>query len=120
MANRVLVMEITPLKEGENYHLLAFYDINPLIAVGGVVVVPTPADQLPEICDEYNLVPQAYKNKLNAGDSMFEIHVVKRREGQTEQQLLALVESKYPARAARVVANWRRRFERTGAWVVDI
>jgi len=126
MANRVLVLEISQLRGGEeNYSLLVFYTVNPpiTITVDGVeyVIKPTPSDQLPPVCDEYpGMVPQAYRNQLNSGASVFEQVTVKRRKNQTEQQLLQLVESKYPARAAAVVAEWRRLYARMGFWAVNV
>ena len=81
------------------------------------MLIPTPSDSLPEICDEYNLVPQQYKTQLDAGSAMFELRIVKRRQGQSEQDLLQVIKDKYPNHAARLVAELRRTYQKTGVWV---
>jgi len=121
MAAEVLVLRVAPRHDGgENYTVLAFFEVNPPITVGNnppILVVPTPADTLPKICDDYNLVPPVYKTKLNAGAVVFEQTSIRRKPGQSAAELVQVIRNRYPAKAAEVVGNYRRLYEQTGTWV---
>lgn len=123
MAQEILVLETYPTGEGnEDYMVLVFYEIDPLITVedqNGVPVVakPTPSSQLPQMVDDFNLVPQTYKNRLDDGSAMFETFRLRRKEGESIPAIVQRIRERYSARAAVIVGAWRQKYSRTGTWV---
>jgi len=118
MANEIMVLTTNPGPDGtENYDLLFFYEINPVVEVNSIVVKPTPSSGLPVIVDEFQLIAPAWKAKLDAGTFAFEQIMLTRHRGETTAQMANKARKQWAAKEPAFLNALLRRYDVTGTLV---
>jgi len=115
MAKEILILGAKPSSDGlESYNLMFFYPIDPLIAVNGVTVVPTPSTALPEEVVNYNLLTAGEKAVLDSGAYMYQVVNYTRPLDVSKAQMLEKIKAIWVNHSVKIPADIREYYSLTG------
>ncbi len=118
MATKILVLKTAPRRDkGEDYSLLMFFPVNPLIVVNSVTVVETPSTGLPGLVAKYNLLSPQELGALDNGSYVWYGHTLTRHYGVSVNQIMEKAKTAWAAQEAKIVPALRVKYQSTGLQV---